>query len=136
MVQIRRDHRESATGERTASSPNRLGARCHLEAARLDGVGYLVLVGELDMSCNERFVASLKRMLAEQPEHIVIDLRSVTFIDSTGLSLLVKANNIAQEEEIRLHIVRSPAEIVRAVFETSGLEKLLPLSDQPPRFRD
>ena len=135
MVQIRRDRRGPATGARPAPTSNRLGARCHLEMARLNGVGYLVLVGELDMSCSERFVESLKRMLAEQPEHIVIDLRSVTFIDSTGLSMLVKANNIAREEEIRLHIVRSPAEIVRAVLETSGLEKLLPLCNQPPRFR-
>ena len=46
----------------------------------------------------------------------------------------MKSNNLAREEDLRLHIVRSPAEIVRAVFETSGLDKLLPLCDQPPRF--
>src|SRR4051794_13288454 len=133
MVQIRRDHPGSASSEVAATS-NRLGARCHVEVARFNGAAYVVLVGELDLSCSERFVESLKRMLADQPEHLVIDLRSVTFVDSTGLSLLVKANNFAREEDLRLHIVRSPVEIVRAVLETSGLDKLLPLCDQPPRF--
>ena len=78
MVQIRRDRPGSASRGEVATS-NRLGARCHVEVARFNGAAYVVLVGELDLSCSERFLESLKRMLADQPEHLVIDLRSVTF---------------------------------------------------------
>jgi anti-anti-sigma factor len=134
MVQIRRDRPGLASAKQVADS-NRLGARCHVELARFNGVAYVVLVGELDLSCNQRFLESLKRTLADRPDDLVIDLRSVTFVDSTGLALLVKANKLAREDGFRLHIVRSPAEIVQAVLETSGLERLLPLCHQSPRFR-
>jgi anti-sigma B factor antagonist len=143
MSQIRHGRRSAGTagarsadrGAKPSGTADRVGARCHLEAARVGSAAYLMLVGELDLSCNERFVASLRKVLADPPTDLVIDLRSLTFIDSTGLALLVKANTLTREEEIRLHIVRSSAEIVRAVLEASGLDKILPIVDQPPRLR-
>jgi anti-anti-sigma regulatory factor len=51
------------------------------------------------------------------------------------LALLLKADAIAREEGLRLHIVRSPTEIVKAVFEASGLNRILPLTDAPPQLQ-
>ena len=62
----------------------------------------------------------------------MIDLREVSFIDSTGLSMLLKADGLARQNQFDLHIVRSPAEIVQAVLEATGVEKFLPLVDEPP----
>ena len=95
----------------------------------------MVLIGELDLSCVKRFKESLARSVAEDPHDVVIDLRSVTFLDSTGLALLLKADSLAREEGFRLHVVRSPTEIVRAVFEASGLNTVLPLTDEPPQLQ-
>jgi anti-sigma B factor antagonist len=115
--------------------PGKVGARCHLETARVGDAAYLVPIGEFDLSCVKKFRESLKKSVADAPDDLVIDLRSVTFIDSTALGLLIRADKLAGEEGFRLHVVRSPTEIVRAVFEASGLNKILPLTDEPPRFQ-
>ena len=122
-------------GQPIAGGENKVGARCHLETARTTGAAYLVLVGELDLSCTMRFGETLEKLIADTPQDLVIDLRSVTFIDSTGLALLLRADAMAREEGCRLHIVRSPTEIVNAVFEASGVNNLLPLTDGPPQLK-
>jgi anti-sigma B factor antagonist len=114
---------------------NKVGARCHLEMARVAGAAYLALFGELDISCVERFRESLAKSVADHPDDVVIDLRSVTFIDSTGLALLLRADTLGREGGFRLHVVRSPTEIVKAVFEASGANRLLPLTDEPPQLQ-
>jgi anti-sigma B factor antagonist len=119
-------------GSPTIGSASKVGARCHLETARVGTAAYLVLIGELDMSCTKRFRDSLAKSVADLTDHLVIDLRSVTFIDSTGLALLLKADTTAREDGFRLHVVRSPTDIVKAVFEASGLDRLLPFCDDPP----
>jgi anti-anti-sigma factor len=119
-------------GESGNAAASKVGARCHLETARIGSAAYLVLMGELDLSCMKRFTETLAKSVANGIEDLVIDLRSVTFVDSTGLALLLKVDTLAREEGFRLHVVRSPTEIVEAVFETSGIDRLLPLTDEPP----
>jgi len=110
----------------------KVGAKCHVEGTRSGTAVSLVIVGELDLSCMKRFRELLTRWTADELDDLVIDLRAVTFIDSTGLVLLLRADTIAREEGFQLHVVRSPTEIVRAVFEVSGVDTLLPLCDTPP----
>jgi anti-sigma B factor antagonist len=120
-------------GEQTpAEAARKIGTNCFLEESRVDGAHNLVLVGELDLSCSERFAATLEAAIAAELPHVLIDLRSVTFVDSTGLALLLKANTLARQEDFRLDIVRSSVELVQAVFEAAGVGKLLPLCDAPP----
>ena len=135
MSRIRHGRRPASTKDKPSATADRLGAKCYVETARVGNAAYVVLIGELDLSCNQRFIDGLKKMLADRPGDLVIDMRSLTFIDSTGLGLLVKANTLTREDEVALHIVRSSAQIVQAVFEASGLDRVLPLVDQPPRFQ-
>jgi anti-sigma B factor antagonist len=123
-------------GLRQIGSASKVGARCHLETARVGTAAYLVLIGELDLSCTKRFRETLAKSVADDTDHLVIDLRSVTFIDSTGLAMLLKADTLAREEGFRLHVVRSPTEIVKAVFEASGINTLLPFCDEPPPLQN
>lgn len=87
--------------------------------------------GELDVAT----VPELERAIAEatrQPgAELVLDLRKLTFMDSTGLCSLAQANSGAQERDYRLSIVRGSPEINR-VLEISGLAPMLPLIDSPP----
>jgi anti-sigma B factor antagonist len=119
---------------KTEGAVGKVGAKCHVEASRTGTTVYLVIEGELDLSCMKRFRELLTKWTADDLEDLVIDLRSVTFIDSTGLVLLLRADTIAREEGFHLHVVRSPTEIVRAVFEVSGVDTLLPLCDEPPQL--
>jgi anti-anti-sigma factor len=115
-------------------SGNKVGAQCFAETARVGNAAYLVLIGELDLSCTERFRARVTEVLADSPENLVIDLRSTTFVDSTGLALLLRLDSRSREEDFRLHVVRSQAEIVNAVFEASGVKNILPMCDDPPKL--
>jgi anti-sigma B factor antagonist len=120
--------------ETGAEPGTKVGARCHLETAKVKSASYLVLIGEFDLSCADRFKTSLAKALADGAEHLVLDLRSVTFIDSTGLAMVLKADSAAREAGAQLYVARSPTAIVAAVFEAGGLDKLLPLMDEPPQL--
>src|SRR5919109_1251090 len=91
-------------GPRKIGSSDKGGARCHLEIARVGSSAYLVLVGEFDLSFTKRFKEALAKAVADETDHLVIDLRSVTFIDSTGLALLLKADALAREGGFHLHV--------------------------------
>jgi anti-anti-sigma factor len=56
--------------------------------------------------------------------HLVVDLERVSFIDSTGVGILIRAVNALREMGQRLS-VRSPAPMTRHVFETVGLTRLI-----------
>ena len=85
----------------------------------------LILSGELDMSARFRAEQQLDVLLAEPPEHLVVDLRDVTFIDSTGLGLILDTHERARREGVPLSIRRGPDEEQR-VFELAGVADVLP----------
>jgi anti-sigma B factor antagonist len=109
-----------------------LGSACQIELVQGNPESTLTITGQLDISCSDRFIACLREARDREPEDLVIDLRGLTFIDSTGLSMLLKADALARQGYFRLHIVRSDADIVRAVLEATGVERYLPLVDEPP----
>ena len=57
---------------------------------------------------------------------LVLDLRRLSFIDSTGLHVLIRANRRAKEGQLRL--LRGSRRIHR-VFELTGTDKRLPFAD-------
>jgi anti-sigma B factor antagonist len=126
---VRRGRPETQAGAK-------IGAQCHLETTRVGSALYLTFIGELDLSCVKRFGEAFNDAVADTPTDLVIDLRSVTFVDSTGLALLLKVDNFARETGLGLSIVKSPIEIVQAVFEATGIDKILPLADEAPKLQD
>jgi anti-sigma B factor antagonist len=90
--------------------------------------------GELDIATTPELEQALTDATANSVEEIVLDLRELTFMDSTGLRALAQANSRAGERGVMLSIVRGPRQIER-VLEISGLGALLPLVDAPPGER-
>ncbi len=88
----------------------------------------LSLYGELDIAAAADFEAALGELERDRPERIVLDLRGLTFLDSTGLRALLGADTRAREDGRRLTILQGPA-AVRRVFEITGLEGRLELVD-------
>ncbi len=71
-----------------------------------DDAVHLKLSGELDISTAQLLEDDLHRVEAERPQLIVLDLRDLAFMDSTGLRLLIMADARAKEEGRRLAIGR------------------------------
>jgi anti-anti-sigma factor len=83
------------------------------------------LAGEIDMATKGRLEAVLEA-IPSAGAPLVVDLGDVTFMDSTGLSALLRIDRAAREAGRRLAIVcpEGPARLVLAV---SGVEDALPL---------
>jgi anti-anti-sigma factor len=79
------------------------------------GDGVLRLIGEVDMAT----APTLQRYLENVPSATVLDLRDVTFIDSSGLSVLVRANR--DRPSTQPLTLRSPASSICRVLEITGL---------------
>jgi anti-sigma B factor antagonist len=83
---------------------------------------HLRLVGELDLGSAKELEAALRRAEDRAPARTVVDLSGLGFIDSTGLSALVGADERLRASGRRLSLVRGPAAVHR-VFEITGLDR-------------
>ena len=98
-----------------------------IAADRDDRRARLVLGGELDMDA--RFLAeqALDQLLAEPVEQLVVDLGEVTFVDSTGMGLVLEVHDRSRSEGFKLRLLRGPDEVQR-VFELAGVADVLPFA--------
>jgi anti-anti-sigma factor len=91
----------------------------------------VVVSGEIDLATAPRVEERLRMARRGQGGNcLVLDLRGVTFMDSTGLRLLMQLLDDAEQHRYAVTIVRPPPSVLR-VIEISGLDRLLPLVDEP-----
>ena len=103
---------DSSTGSRDlAGKP--LAIKAHREGDSIT----LALLGELDLSTVQRLDAAIQRAEEEEVERIVLDLSELSFLDSTGLSLLLKTSVRHREDGNRLSFIPSKHEAVRGLIE-------------------
>jgi anti-sigma B factor antagonist len=104
--------------------------RFDIEVEERDEAALVTLHGELDMARVDEVEAELGRVEATRPARLVLDLRSLTFLDSSGLRVVVMAGNRARRDGLSLTVVRGP-EQVHHVFEITGMDRQLPIVDDP-----
>jgi anti-sigma B factor antagonist len=94
----------------------------------------LALEGELDLASSPILKAELDRLERRGTGVIVVDLRRVSFMDASGLHVLVAAHERAVRSWWSLVIVRGPRAVQR-LFELAGVDRSLRLIDDPARAR-
>lgn len=82
--------------------------------------------GEVDVYTAPTLDEELTRATDAGVTSLVVDLSGVDFLDSTGLSVLVKALERVREHDGRLDVVVT-AERVAKVFRITGLDEMLSL---------
>lgn len=98
-------------------------------ASARDGVTHTISVaGELDLATADAVQVALERAESSDAEAIVLDLSGLTFMDSTGVRLLVEAHARSQGDSNRLVLVRGSKPVQR-VLKLSGVDGLLPFAD-------
>src|SRR5690348_5791687 len=85
------------------------------------GAPRLVVAGELDLASAEQLEAQLRQLESAEPELLVLDLRELEFMDSTGLRAVIAADARARERGARLVVVRAPEEVDR-VFRLTRMD--------------
>jgi anti-sigma B factor antagonist len=99
-----------------------------VESAERDGLVHVSLRGELDLSTVGKVDDELQSVEGSSPNVVLLDLSDLTFLDSTGLRCVVRADERAREAGRRLVVVKGP-EAVQRVFEITRLEDRLELVD-------
>jgi anti-anti-sigma factor len=102
-----------------------------MSADEHEGRVHVTLRGELDLATAPGFEDLLQARIDEGQE-VVVDLRGLEFMDSSGIRALVAAHTRAGRRGGRLVIVRPGAENpVAKIIEVSGLDDELNLVDDP-----
>ena len=78
-----------------------------------DGTARLLVRGELDMETGPRLDEQIRELEAQRPAVLVLDLREVSFFDSTGLQLVLDADVRAREEGRRFVVLPGDGEPMR-----------------------
>jgi len=87
--------------------------------------------GELDIST----VPLLEQQIEaahESPTPLTLDLSGLTFMDSSGLRLLIELSERAQREAWKLSLVPSRHESANIVLRITGADAALPFSERAP----
>jgi anti-sigma B factor antagonist len=85
------------------------------------------LSGEIDFTSSGPVQSTLLAMILPGGGAVVADLSQVTFLDSSGLGVLVQAHRTAVERDNRLVVVASPP--VRKLLRLTGLDTVLDTYD-------
>jgi anti-sigma B factor antagonist len=72
----------------------------------------------------------LQKIHPEQTKLVVVDLREVEFMDSTGLSTIVRAHQRLSEQNCELTLVKGPPQVQR-LLDLTGVAERLRLGSEP-----
>jgi anti-sigma B factor antagonist len=100
-----------------------------------DETAVLSFIGVLDLDSAQDAEAALREAVELHPRHLVIDLRDVSFMDSTGLRLIVAADAETRKNGRTLDLVRGPDRVHR-VFRMTLMDQRLSFIDGPPDSDD
>jgi anti-anti-sigma factor len=85
----------------------------------------IALAGELDLASVEATRAAIAPFLVNRPTVVTFDLEQLTFMDSSGIALLVQISNDVEQVTL-IHV----APIVHRVLEATGLLEHFGLATQ------
>jgi anti-sigma B factor antagonist len=93
----------------------------------------VALSGELDLSSALVFDEELRRIEDDgKSQTVVLDLRKLKFLDSTGLRLIWSAHARAKRCGRRLRIVPG-SDAVRRIFRLTGMQERLDIVEEAPK---
>lgn len=89
------------------------------------GYTILQLEGEVDLSCSPEARKDILEVL-KAGQHLLVDLSSVTYIDSSGVASLVEGYQVAKKKNLKFGLVGvSPSAL--GVLVLARLDKVFPI---------
>ena len=95
-----------------------------MHASRTNGTAVLSVRGEVDVYTAPHLWDEIDRAIAASAERLVIDLSDVTFMDSSGLSVLIRAHKRLRPIDGTV-VVRGAGEQVSMTLEVTKLNTVL-----------
>lgn len=91
-----------------------------------NGTSVVTVSGEVDVATAPALRDCVERVVERDEGAVVVDLLGVTFIDSTGLGVLIGAHRRCVDDGRELRVVVGEPRILK-VFEITGLTDLFPI---------
>ncbi len=88
------------------------------------GATVIAVSGELDLASSPMLEERLEEVFGSDASLVILDLRKLDFMDSTGLSVLIKAHQTAEQAERQLYLVKGPPQVQRLLSLTGVGERL------------
>ena len=88
----------------------------------------VTVAGELDLSTAAQVEQALLEAEEKRPERLALDLRGLSFMDSTGLRMVLEADGRARKENRRFEVVPGPPQVHR-VFRIALLDRRISFID-------
>jgi anti-sigma B factor antagonist len=102
--------------------------RC--ESGQEGGRRWVRPIGELDLDSAPLLDQELAAARTAGADRVVLDLRALTFMDSTGLRLVIRWDTAARRDGFDFAIVPG-VEVVQRVFRLTGLDEHLSVAEPP-----
>ncbi len=97
-----------------------------------DGAVVYRVTGDPDVVSAPAAAMGLEILELTRPPKLVLDLRDVEMVDSTGLRVVVEAASRARREDRELTIVADPEGILRKLLTFAALDLRVPIVDEMP----
>ncbi|MHB8531471.1 MAG: STAS domain-containing protein [Solirubrobacteraceae bacterium] len=101
-----------------------------IDESRAGEKGGLTLTGELDVATVPRLEEAVAALLGARVKHLTIDLRPLSFLDSSGLRAFIALHDRAQAEGWTLALIR-PLGAALSIFQITRAEEKLPFVEVP-----
>ena len=95
-----------------------------------EGTARLEIHGELDLGTAPKLDAAVERALEDGCSEVVLDLAGTTFMDSSGLSALIRAARAVDARRGTMAVVSPPGSEARVVIEMSRTGSAVGLRDE------
>lgn len=87
---------------------------------------YVSLCGEIDESCAPLVRAKLDTLFGDAAvSKVVLDLAGVSFMDSTGIGMLIGRYKVLKARAVPL-LISSPSAVVDKLLKLSGIYEIMP----------
>jgi anti-anti-sigma factor len=102
------------------------------DLARVEGErqGTICLVrvhGEIDLSNAHEVSSAIGTVMGQEARWLVVDLSDITYLDSSGVALLLRLAERLQTRRRQLHLVVPRGSPVRRVLVFTGLPRVIPV---------
>jgi anti-anti-sigma factor len=105
-----------------------------LEVTSKGGATVVRVHGELDLATSPGLEQELERLAEDHAPLLIVDLAELDFMDSTGLSVLVRAQQRVEEGGHRFGLINSSQQVQRLLTLTGVRDRLV--LDEIPELDD
>jgi anti-sigma B factor antagonist len=100
----------------------------HVEIAQDLTATRVTVSGDIDIATVGHLERARAEALAAAPTRVLIDLREVEFVDSSGIRFLLETGALSKEGGWTLRVIKPASSAMRA-FVVTGADRFLPLVD-------